>query len=188
MPSRNSPRPQDVIGLHFFSPANVMRLLEVVRGAKTAPEVLATAMTLAKKVGKMAVVSGVCDGFIGNRMVARYGEAAHDLFMAGALPQQVDAALQNFGMVMGPFRMSDLAGLDIGWAVRKRRAAEFPGRDWSRMWRTCCARRAASARRPAPGGIATRRRSRNAIAGSGGERHHREVPGAKRHHAPHGER
>jgi 3-hydroxyacyl-CoA dehydrogenase len=119
-------RPQDVIGLHFFSPANVMRLLEVVRGARTAKDVLATAMNLAKKLGKMAVVSGVCDGFIGNRMVARYGEAAHDLLLAGALPQQIDAALQSFGMVMGPFRMSDLAGLDIGWAVRKRRAAEFP--------------------------------------------------------------
>jgi 3-hydroxyacyl-CoA dehydrogenase len=132
-------RPQDVIGLHFFSPANVMRLLEVVRGAKTAPDVLATAMSVAKKLGKMAVVSGVCDGFIGNRMVARYGEAAHDLLLAGALPQQIDAALQNFGMVMGPFRMSDLAGLDIGWAVRKRRAAEFPDRDWSNVADILCA-------------------------------------------------
>jgi 3-hydroxyacyl-CoA dehydrogenase len=122
-------RPQDVIGLHFFSPANVMRLLEVVRGSMTAKDVLATGMTLAKKLGKMAVVSGVCDGFIGNRMVARYGEAAHDLLLAGALPQQIDAALQNFGMVMGPFRMSDLAGLDIGWAVRKRRAVEVPDQD-----------------------------------------------------------
>jgi len=128
-----------VIGVHFFSPANVMRLLEVVRGAKTAPDVLATAMSVAKKLGKMAVVSGVCDGFIGNRMVARYGEAAHDLLLAGALPQQIDAALQNFGMVMGPFRMSDLAGLDIGWAVRKRRAAEFPDRDWSNVADILCA-------------------------------------------------
>jgi 3-hydroxyacyl-CoA dehydrogenase len=132
-------RPQDVVGLHFFSPANVMRLLEVVRGAKTAKDVLATAMILAKKLGKMAVVSGVCDGFIGNRMVARYGEAAHDLLMAGALPQQIDSALQNFGMVMGPFRMSDLAGLDIGWAVRKRRAAEFPNLDWSNVADVLCA-------------------------------------------------
>jgi len=131
-------RPQDVIGLHFFSPANVMRLLEVVRGAQTSKEVLATAMQLAKKLGKMAVVSGVCDGFIGNRMVARYGEAAHDLLMAGALPQQIDAALQNFGMVMGPFRMSDLAGLDIGWAGRKRRAAEFPNRDSSNVADVLC--------------------------------------------------
>jgi 3-hydroxyacyl-CoA dehydrogenase len=121
-------RPQDVIGLHFFSPANVMRLLEIVRGAKTAKDVLATAMQLAKKIGKVAVISGVCDGFIGNRMVARYGAAAHDLIMAGALPAQVDKALEDFGMAMGPFRMSDLAGLDIGWAARKRRAAEFPDR------------------------------------------------------------
>jgi 3-hydroxyacyl-CoA dehydrogenase len=131
-------RPQDVVGLHFFSPANVMRLLEVVRGVRTAKDVLATAMALAKQFGKVAVVSGVCDGFIGNRMVARYGEAAHDLLMAGALPQQIDAALQKFGMVMGPFRMSDLAGLDIGWAVRKRRAAEFPDRDSSNVADVLC--------------------------------------------------
>jgi 3-hydroxyacyl-CoA dehydrogenase len=131
-------RPQDVIGLHFFSPANVMRLLEVVRGAKTAHDVLATAMRLAKTMGKVAVVSGVCDGFIGNRMLARYGAAAHDLLMAGALPQQIDAALQNFGMAMGPFRVGDLAGLDIGWALRKRRAAEFPDRDFSNVSDVLC--------------------------------------------------
>ena len=117
-------RPQDVIGLHFFSPANVMRLLEIVRGAATAPDVLATSMALAKKIKKVAVVSGVCDGFIGNRMLARYGAAAQALIHAGALPQQIDHALQAFGMAMGPFRMGDLAGLDIGWATRKRRAAE----------------------------------------------------------------
>jgi len=117
-------RPQDVIGLHFFSPANVMRLLEIVRGAKTAPDVLATSMALAKKIKKIAVVSGVCDGFIGNRMLARYGAAAGGLINAGALPQQVDGALQKFGLAMGPFRMGDLAGLDIGWATRKRKAAE----------------------------------------------------------------
>jgi 3-hydroxyacyl-CoA dehydrogenase len=117
-------RPQDVIGLHFFSPANVMRLLEIVRGAKTAPDVLATSMALAKKIKKVAVVSGVCDGFIGNRMLARYGAAAGGLINAGALPQQVDGALQKFGLAMGPFRMGDLAGLDIGWATRKRKAAE----------------------------------------------------------------
>jgi 3-hydroxyacyl-CoA dehydrogenase len=131
-------RPQDVIGLHFFSPANVMRLLEVVRGAKTAKDVLATAMRLSKTMGKIAVVSGVCDGFIGNRMLARYGAAAHDLIMAGALPQQVDAALQDFGMAMGPFRVGDLAGLDIGWALRKRRATEFPGRDFSNVADVLC--------------------------------------------------
>jgi 3-hydroxyacyl-CoA dehydrogenase len=117
-------RPQDVIGLHFFSPANVMRLLEIVRAAKTAPDVLATSMALAKKIKKVAVISGVCDGFIGNRMLARYGAAAQGLINAGALPQQIDGALQKFGMAMGPFRMGDLAGLDIGWATRKRKAAE----------------------------------------------------------------
>ena len=131
-------RPQDVIGLHFFSPANVMRLLEVVRGAKTAKDVLATAMRLAKTIGKVAVVSGVCDGFIGNRMLARYGAAAHDLIMAGATPQQIDAALQKFGMAMGPFRVGDLAGLDIGWALRKRRSAEFPDRDFSNVADELC--------------------------------------------------
>ena len=131
-------RPQDVIGLHFFSPANVMRLLEVVRGAKTGKDVLATAMRLAKTMGKVAVVSGVCDGFIGNRMLARYGQAAHDLIMAGALPQQIDAALQEFGMAMGPFRVGDLAGLDIGWALRKRRKAEFPDRDFSNVSDALC--------------------------------------------------
>jgi 3-hydroxyacyl-CoA dehydrogenase len=131
-------RPQDVIGLHFFSPANVMRLLEVVRGAATGKDVLATAMRLAKTVNKVAVVSGVCDGFIGNRMLARYGAAAHDLIMAGALPHQVDAALQEFGMAMGPFRVGDLAGLDIGWALRKRRAAEFPGKDLSNVADALC--------------------------------------------------
>ena len=117
-------RPADVVGLHFFSPANVMRLLEVVRGAQTAPDVLATSMALAKTIKKIAVVSGVCDGFIGNRMLARYGAAAQGLINAGALPQQVDGALQKFGLAMGPFRMGDLAGLDIGWATRKRKAAE----------------------------------------------------------------
>ncbi|WP_088280560.1 3-hydroxyacyl-CoA dehydrogenase NAD-binding domain-containing protein [Ideonella sp. A 288] len=117
-------RPADVIGLHFFSPANVMRLLEVVRGDKTAPDVLVTATTLAKTIKKIAVVSGVCDGFIGNRMLARYGAAAMGLINAGASPQQVDGALQKFGLAMGPFRMGDLAGLDIGWATRKRKAAE----------------------------------------------------------------
>jgi 3-hydroxyacyl-CoA dehydrogenase len=131
-------RPSDVIGLHFFSPANVMRLLEIVRGAKTAKDVLATAMQLAKKIGKVAVISGVCDGFIGNRMVARYGAAAYDMIMAGALPSQVDKALEDFGMAMGPFRMGDLAGLDIGFAARKRRAAENPSQDYSSVADDLC--------------------------------------------------
>jgi 3-hydroxyacyl-CoA dehydrogenase len=124
-------RPQDVVGLHFFSPANVMKLLEVVRGAKTAPDVLATVMALAKKVRKTAVVSGVCDGFIGNRMVEQYLRQAGFLLDEGCSPQQVDKAMEAFGMAMGPFRMSDLAGNDIGWAIRKRRAIENPGMRYS---------------------------------------------------------
>ena len=131
-------RPEDVIGLHFFSPANIMRLLEIVRGAKTGKDVLATAMRLAKTMGKVAVVSGVCDGFIGNRMLSRYGAAAHDLIMAGALPLDVDTALQEFGMAMGPFRVGDLAGLDIGWAARKRMSAEYPDRDFSNVSDVLC--------------------------------------------------
>lgn len=117
-------RPADVIGLHFFSPANVMRLLEVVRGAKTAPDVLATAMALAKTIRKTAVVSGVCDGFIGNRMINQYSAQALALIDEGASPQQIDAAIEKFGFAMGPFRMSDLAGNDIGWHIRKRQYAE----------------------------------------------------------------
>jgi len=119
-------RPQDVIGTHFFSPANVMRLLEVVRGKKTAKDVLATVMQLGKRVGKVAVVSGVCDGFIGNRMVEQYGRQSLLLLDEGASPQQIDGALQRFGLAMGPFAMGDLAGLDIGYAIRKRRRVERP--------------------------------------------------------------
>jgi 3-hydroxyacyl-CoA dehydrogenase len=117
-------RPQDVVGLHFFSPANVMKLLEVVRGEKTAKDVLATVMGLAKKIKKTAVVSGVCDGFIGNRMIAKYVEQAGYLLEEGCLPQQVDKAMEKWGMAMGPLRMGDLAGNDIGWSIRKRRYAE----------------------------------------------------------------
>jgi len=119
-------RPQDVVGTHFFSPANVMRLLEVVRGDKTAKDVLATIMKLAKAIKKVAVVSGVCDGFIGNRMVEHYSRQAMSLVESGALPWQVDKAVEKWGMAMGPFRMGDLAGNDIGWAIRKRRAKERP--------------------------------------------------------------
>jgi 3-hydroxyacyl-CoA dehydrogenase len=117
-------RPQDVVGLHFFSPANVMKLLEVVRGEKTAKDVMATVMSLAKKIRKTAVVSGVCDGFIGNRMIEQYGRQGGFLLDEGCTPQQVDKAMEKFGMAMGPFRMGDLAGNDIGWAIRKRRATE----------------------------------------------------------------
>ena len=117
-------RPQDVVGLHFFSPANVMKLLEVVRGANTAKDVMATSMAVAKKIRKTAVVSGVCDGFIGNRMIEQYGRQGGFLLDEGCTPQQVDKAMEKFGMAMGPFRMGDLAGNDIGWAIRKRRAVE----------------------------------------------------------------
>jgi 3-hydroxyacyl-CoA dehydrogenase len=108
-------RPQDVIGMHFFSPANVMKLLEVVRGAKTAPDVLATVMALAKPIGKVAVVSGVCPGFIGNRMLSARNAPANSMLMQGARPEQIDKALTDFGFPMGVFQMGDLAGVDIGW-------------------------------------------------------------------------
>jgi 3-hydroxyacyl-CoA dehydrogenase len=108
-------RPQDVVGMHFFSPANVMKLLEVVRGDKTAPDVLATAMAIGKKIGKVAVVAGVCDGFIGNRMLKPRQVEAMKLLMEGATPDQIDRVHVEFGMPMGPFQMSDLAGVDIGW-------------------------------------------------------------------------
>lgn len=119
-------RPESVLGMHFFSPANVMKLLEVVRGQATSREVLATVMALARTLGKTAVVSGVCDGFIGNRMIEQYSRAAGFLLDEGALPTQVDRAMEDFGFAMGPFRMGDLAGNDIGWAIRKRRYAERP--------------------------------------------------------------
>jgi len=108
-------RPQDVVGLHFFSPANVMKLLEVVRGAKTAPDVLVTAMQVAKKIKKVAVVAGVCYGFIGNRMLVPRQLQAEALLMEGATPEQIDKVHVEFGMPMGPFQMADLAGVDIGW-------------------------------------------------------------------------
>jgi 3-hydroxyacyl-CoA dehydrogenase len=119
-------RPQDVVGLHFFSPANVMKLLEVVRGSATAKDVMATVMKVGKQIGKTCVVSGVCDGFIGNRMVDHYGRMAGFLVEEGATPWQMDRALEKFGMAMGIFRMSDLAGNDIGWHIRKRRYIEAP--------------------------------------------------------------
>jgi 3-hydroxyacyl-CoA dehydrogenase len=109
-------RPADVVGMHFFSPANVMRLLEVVRGEKTAPDVLATVMALAKKIGKVAAVAGVCHGFIGNRMLEQRQRAANALILEGAMPWDVDRVIYDFGFPMGPFQMADLAGLDIGWS------------------------------------------------------------------------
>ncbi len=131
-------RPQDVIGTHFFSPANVMKLLEIVRGAKTAKDVLATVMGLSKKLRKIGVVSGVCDGFIGNRMVEQYLRQCLFLVEEGASPREVDVALEAFGMVMGPFRMSDLAGNDVGWYIRKRRYVERPDVKYSRIADRIC--------------------------------------------------
>ncbi|MBK8762722.1 MAG: enoyl-CoA hydratase/isomerase family protein [Sulfuritalea sp.] len=131
-------RPQDVVGMHFFSPANVMKLLEVVRGAATAKDVMATVMQVAKKIRKTAVVSGVCDGFIGNRMIEHYGRVAGFLLEEGATPAQVDKALEKWGMAMGPFRMGDLAGNDIGWAIRKRRYVEKPSIRYARFADKLC--------------------------------------------------
>ena len=131
-------RPQDVVGTHFFSPANVMKLLEVVRGEKTAKDVLATVMGIAKKIKKTAVVSGVCDGFIGNRMIEQYSRQAGYLLEEGCTPAQVDKAMEKFGMAMGPFRMGDLAGNDIGWAIRKRRNIEKPGMRYSKTADLLC--------------------------------------------------
>lgn len=120
-----SGRPADVLGLHFFSPAQIMKLLEVVRGAETAPDVLATAMALAKRIRKTAVVSRVCDGFIGNRMLNEYLNAAFRLIEQGVSPYAIDKALESWGMAMGPFRMLDMAGNDVHWAVRKQQARQY---------------------------------------------------------------
>jgi 3-hydroxyacyl-CoA dehydrogenase len=131
-------RPQDVVGTHFFSPANVMRLLEVVRGKQTDKAVLATTMKLGKTLKKVPVVAGVCDGFIGNRMLEKYGQQTLFLLDEGATPQQVDAALYKFGMAMGPFTMYDMAGNDIGWEVRKRRYRERPDFVYSKIADRIC--------------------------------------------------
>ncbi|MCC6209814.1 MAG: enoyl-CoA hydratase/isomerase family protein [Burkholderiales bacterium] len=131
-------RPQDVIGTHFFSPANVMRLLEVVRGAKTAKDVLATTMKLGKTLKKVPVVSGVCDGFIGNRMVEKYGQQSLFLIDEGCSPAQVDAAAYRWGMAMGPLAMGDMAGLDISWEIRKRRYVERPNFVYSKIADRLC--------------------------------------------------
>jgi 3-hydroxyacyl-CoA dehydrogenase len=131
-------RPQDVVGMHFFSPANVMKLLEVVRGDATAKDVLATVMAISKKIKKTAVVSGVCDGFIGNRMIEQYGRQGGFLLDEGCTPAQVDKAIEKFGFAMGPFRMGDLAGNDIGWAIRKRRYVEQPDMKYSKTADLLC--------------------------------------------------
>jgi 3-hydroxyacyl-CoA dehydrogenase len=122
-------RAEDVVGLHFFSPANVMRLLEIVRGQNTAPDVLATSVALGQKLGKIPVVVGVCYGFVGNRMLAQRTREAERLLLEGALPHEVDAALVAFGFRMGPFAVSDLAGLDISWRIRKAQGQRAPVAD-----------------------------------------------------------
>ena len=131
-------RPADVIGTHFFSPANVMKLLEVVRGTATAKDVLATTMKLARTLRKTAVVAGVCDGFVGNRMIEQYSRQALFMLDEGASPPEIDRAAEQFGFAMGPFRMSDLAGNDIGWHIRKRRYVEQPGLVYSKVADKLC--------------------------------------------------
>jgi 3-hydroxyacyl-CoA dehydrogenase len=126
-------RPADVIGLHFFSPANVMRLLEIVRGRKTGLDVLATALRLAKSLRKVAVVSAVCDGFIGNRMLDAYIRQAWYLLEEGAAPEEIDEAIEGFGFAMGPFRVADLVGLDVSYAIRRRRSEERPDYRYSTL-------------------------------------------------------
>src|SRR5206468_3101639 len=122
-------RPESVIGTHFFSPANVMRLLENVRGKKSSKTTVATAMAVGRRIGKVPVLVGVCYGFVGNRMLHQRGLQAEKLILEGAAPHQVDGVLTDFGFPMGPFAMSDLAGLDVGWRIRKGRGAKAPVAD-----------------------------------------------------------
>ena len=131
-------RPQDVLGMHFFSPANVMKLLEIVRAKRTSITTLASAMAISKKLKKIGVVSGVCDGFIGNRMLEKYIQQAGFLLDEGCLPAQVDKAVESIGFAMGPFRMSDLAGNDISYAIRQRRAIEKPDMLYSKIADKLC--------------------------------------------------
>jgi 3-hydroxyacyl-CoA dehydrogenase len=119
-------RPQDVLGMHFFSPANVMKLLEIVRGQQTSPESLAKALAIGRLIGKVCAVVGVCDGFVGNRMLHKRFAQQERLLMEGALPQQVDAVVTGFGFPMGPYAMGDLAGLDVGWRIRQGRGTKAP--------------------------------------------------------------
>ena len=157
LPRRRTPSPRrptglaDVVGTHFFSPANVMRLLEIVRGAKTAPDVLATAVEIGRRIGKVPVVVGVCHGFVGNRMLSARSWETERLLLEGASPSEVDGALTDFGFPMGPFAMGDLAGLDVGWRMRKADKLT------ARRSPTRCARWAASARRPAAASTSTKR-------------------------------
>jgi 3-hydroxyacyl-CoA dehydrogenase len=116
-----SSRPEDVVGMHFFSPANIMRLVEIVRGRATSTEVIATVLALTKRMGKLGVVVGNCFGFVGNRMLYAYGRENQFLLLEGATPSQIDSAMQRFGMAMGPNAVGDLAGLDVGYRVRRER-------------------------------------------------------------------
>jgi 3-hydroxyacyl-CoA dehydrogenase len=142
-------RPESVIGLHFFSPANVMKLLEIVRGAKTDKSVIATSMQIGKKIGKVAVLVGNCHGFVGNRMLAQRQREAQKLILEGAMPWDVDRVLYDFGLPMGPFAMSDLAGLDIGWDATKSSSRPPSAK--------CCARWTGAARRTARASTTTTR-------------------------------
>lgn len=125
--------PERVLGMHFFSPANIMRLLEIIRAEKTAPQVLADVLAVSRRMGKVGVVCGICDGFIGNRMFEEYLRQAYFLLEEGALPAQIDGAMERWGFAMGPLRVMDLAGQDIGWSIRKRRAVEQPERPYSKI-------------------------------------------------------
>ena len=122
-------RPQDVLGMHFFSPANIMRLLENVRGDKTSPEVCATAMQMGKRIGKVPVLVGVCDGFVGNRMVGRRSRESLFMLEEGALPWQIDKVVYDFGFPMGTFQMSDMAGVDVGWRNRNAKFDQLTKRE-----------------------------------------------------------
>src|SRR5262249_23084177 len=117
-------RPGDVLGMHFFSPANIMKLLEIVRGKATDHDTLKTAIAIGQKIGKIGVISGVCDGFIGNRMLARRSTELERLLIEGAMPQEIDVAITQFGFPMGPCAMGDLAGLDVGWRIRRERGVK----------------------------------------------------------------
>ncbi|SVE36934.1 uncharacterized protein METZ01_LOCUS489788, partial [marine metagenome] len=114
-------RPEFVCGMHFFSPANVMKLLEVVKGEKSSPAALGTAMALGKRLGKVSVMAGNCPGFIGNRMIGGYSHQANLMILEGASPAQIDKVIYEFGLAMGPFAMADMVGLDLGWRARKMR-------------------------------------------------------------------
>ena len=169
--------------MHFFSPANVMKLLEVVRGEKTAKDVLATVMALAKKISKTAVVSGVCDGFIGNRMIEQYSRQAGFLLEEGCTPAQVDKAVEKFGFAMGPFRMGDLAGNDIGWAIRKRRYRREARHALQQDRRPAVRDGPLRPEDAAPAGTTTWPASATRSRQPGGGRDDREAPQGARHHA-----